>query len=426
MPEQPRNNTAMYKLFNRLRYRLALGIILCVIVPVTFRQILFGVSFLSPTQYSTAIGGVFAILLGYIGYRRLHVFPGINEGGYIITSFTITFSMLSISLVIFRFDYSRLQFLTSYIFAIFFFTFLHFRIDAHKRLIFGIIPGGATDRLPAIDEVVWHNLTEVPGTVHGLDGVVADLHHDHSDLWDIRITDFVLQGVPVYHVKQAVEQLTGRIEVESLSENTLGSLNPNDVFLKVKTVVDVVLALCGLIVLFPVMAMVAIAIKLDSPGPALFRQTRIGFRAKPFTVYKFRTMRTVVVPEHDARNAAITLTNDPRITRLGKFLRRSRIDELPQLFNIVKGDMSLIGPRPEAEALSKWYETELPFYHYRHIIKPGVTGWAQITQGHVANVSEVREKLHYDFYYVKNFSLWLDILIILKTTLTMLTGRGAK
>jgi lipopolysaccharide/colanic/teichoic acid biosynthesis glycosyltransferase len=427
MPEGPPIKKSLYRMFDRLRYRIAFGIVLCVIIPVLCRQIFFGVSILSPTQYSTAIGAIFAILLGYVGYRRLHVFPGISEGGYIITSFTLTFAILSLFLVFFRFDYSRLQFLTGYVLAIAFFAFVHFRIDAHKSLIFGVVPGGATDRLPPIRQVVWYPLSEAPDMVQGLDGVVADLHHNHSDAWDKRITGFVLQGIPVYHVQQALEQLTGRIEVEALSENTLGSLNPNDVFLKVKTAVDFVLALCGLILLFPVMLIVAAAIKVDSPGPALFRQIRVGFRAQPFTVYKFRTMQhRDKVAENDARNAAITLTNDPRITKLGAFLRRTRLDELPQLFNIIKGDMSLIGPRPEALALSQWYESELPFYHYRHIIKPGVTGWAQVNQGHVADVHEVKDKLHYDFYYVKNFSMWLDILIILKTVNTILTGRGSK
>ncbi len=423
----PPSRTAVYKMFDRIRYRIAVGVAFCVVVPMTFRQIIFSVSVISPTQYNTAFGAVLAILLGYVSYRRLHVFPGINEGGYIITSFTMTFAILAIVLILFRIEYSRLQLLTSYGLAVAFFTFIHFRIDAHKRLVFGIIPGGAADKLPIINQVVWHELAQSPGAALGLDGVVADLHHDHSDAWDLRITDLVLQGVPVYHVKQALEQLTGRIEVEALSENTLGSINPNDVFLKAKTVVDTALALCGLIILLPLMIAIAIVIKIDSSGPALFCQTRVGFRAQPFTVYKFRTMlNRPNNSENDARSDAITLTNDPRITRLGKFLRRSRIDEIPQLINIIKGDMSLIGPRPEALALSRWYETELPFYHYRHIIKPGVTGWAQIKQGHVADVSDVKEKLHYDFYYVKNFSFWLDILIILKTAQTMITGKGAK
>lgn len=427
LPEQRPAISSSYIWLSRLRYRIAVGVVICVIIPVLFRQFFFDVPMFLPTQYNTAVGGLFAVLLGYTGYRRLHVFPGIAAGGYIITSFTIMFGMLSLILILFRFNYSRGQFLVSYLLSLSFFALIHFKIDSHKRLVFGIVPGGAADRVERIENVVWHRLEQFPGPVSSLDGVVADLHHDHSDAWNFRITDLVLQGVPVYHVKQALEQLTGRIEVEALSENTLGSINPNDVFLKTKTFIDVILATLGLIILLPILLLVALAIKIDSPGPALFRQVRVGFRAKPFLVYKFRTMRHAApAVQSEARNAAITLENDPRITRLGQFLRRSRLDELPQLFNIVRGDMSLIGPRPEALALSEWYATELPFYHYRHIIKPGVTGWAQINQGHVANVDEVREKLHYDFYYVKNFSVWLDILIIIRTVQTMLTGKGAK
>ncbi|HEY1121905.1 MAG TPA: sugar transferase, partial [Haloferula sp.] len=164
---------------------------------------------------------------------------------------------------------------------------------------------------------------------------------------------------------------------------------------------------------------------LDSSGPAIFRQERIGFRGIPFTVYKFRTMidGAAARPTIDG---AITREADPRITRLGSFLRRSRIDELPQIFNILRGEMSWIGPRPEAAPLSHWYEGELPFYRYRHIVRPGITGWAQINLGHVAEIDEVNQKLHYDFYYIQNFSPWLDIVIVLRTCGIMFTGFGAR
>ncbi len=118
--------------------------------------------------------------------------------------------------------------------------------------------------------------------------------------------------------------------------------------------------------------------------------------------------------------------NDERITRLGRLLRHSRIDELPQIINILKGEMSWIGPRPEASILAEWYEGELPFYSYRHVVRPGITGWAQVNQGHVVEVGDVHEKLQYDFYYIKNFSLWFDVSIVLLTVKTILTGSGAK
>ena len=144
-------------------------------------------------------------------------------------------------------------------------------------------------------------------------------------------------------------------------------------------------------------------------------------------MFKFRTMR-VNTPGigADAREAAITRDDDDRVTRVGRFLRQYRIDELPQLFNVIRGEMSWIGPRPEAVPLSLWYEAELPFYRYRHIVRPGITGWAQVKQGHVADVDEVLWKLHYDFYYIKNFSFWLDVLIVARTIRTILSGFGAR
>ena len=167
-------------------------------------------------------------------------------------------------------------------------------------------------------------------------------------------------------------------------------------------------------------------IRIDSKGPALYRQTRAGYRGKPFTVYKLRTMVDVPPAATGTREAAITRDNDPRVTRIGRVLRRTRIDELPQIINILEGTMSWIGPRPEAQVLSDWFETALPFYRYRYIVRPGITGWAQVNQGHVAEEHQVLEKLHYDFFYIKNFSLWLDVLIIFRTVSTIVSGFGAR
>jgi lipopolysaccharide/colanic/teichoic acid biosynthesis glycosyltransferase len=172
------------------------------------------------------------------------------------------------------------------------------------------------------------------------------------------------------------------------------------------------------------MAAVAVAIRLDSKGPALFRQKRVGHSGRLITVYKFRTMRCADVA--DERAAAMTRNDDDRVTPVGKVLRNLRIDELPQIFNILKWEMSWIGPRPEAQVLSIWYTSEIPFYRYRHVVKPGISGWAQVNQGHVAEVNEVHRKLQYDFYYIKYFSPWLDVLIFFRTIKTMLTGWGAR
>ena len=173
--------------------------------------------------------------------------------------------------------------------------------------------------------------------------------------------------------------------------------------------------------------MVAAHIKLSTRDRVFFFQERVGFRGKTFTVVKFRTM---VSTEFDDGNSDqlinyMTMENDARVTRVGRFLRRYRLDELPQVLNIVRGEMSWIGPRPEAELLSCWYDMEIPFYGYRHMVRPGITGWAQVNQGHVVDVNEVKEKLYYDFYYIKHFSIWLDLLIVARTLRTLFIGNGA-
>ena len=191
---------------------------------------------------------------------------------------------------------------------------------------------------------------------------------------------------------------------------------------------DLLASVAGLIVLAPLIAVVALTVRARMGRPVLFAQSRPGQGGRLFTVYKFRTMRVPgdELEEEDERSAAMTSDDDDRITRVGRFLRNSRLDEVPQVINILLWQMSWIGPRPEAHLLSGWYTDEIPFYRYRHVVKPGISGWAQVNQGHVAEVEEVHRKLQYDFYYIKYFSPWLDLLILLRTIKTMLTGWGAR
>jgi len=259
--------------------------------------------------------------------------------------------------------------------------------------------------------------------------IVADLRHDHDDAWERMLAEAAINGYPVYHTKQIWESLTGRVSIEHMSENSFGSLLPNLAYRRVKRFGEVIFALFLLPILLPLMIVIGIMIVLDSRGAVFFIQERMGYRGQIFRMFKFRTMRSRPPQGGDeiaARVDAITQSDDARITRVGRFLRRSRLDELPQILNVIRGEMSFIGPRPEAVSLSRWYEAEIPFYRYRHIVRPGITGWAQVKQGHVAELADVDQKLSYDFYYIKNFSLWIDILILLRTIPTMLSGFGAK
>lgn len=429
LPDSHLKTNPILRLMGRIRYQILVGLLVSVALPMLVRQSLFSAPIYLTTQFATIFGGAAAFLLGYFVYRRLLIFPGIASGGYAITSMTATFGLLTVVLVLLRIDYSRWQLSSCYLLSITVLLFIHLKIERSRNIVLAYLPGGQTDMLPIIPHVVWRRIDRLDERLEGeAHSVVVDLHHAHDAKWESAIAQWVLAGIPVYDTRLALEQLTGRVQIKHIYENTLGSLNPNTVLLKAKSIVDFVVALLLIIILLPLMIVVGLAIRYDSRGPAIFRQQRVGFRAKPFIVYKFRTMHVIAEDGDDeqARKQAMTQNDDVRITRVGRILRRTRLDELPQLFNIVRGEMSLIGPRPEAQSLSRWYEQEIPYYHYRHIIKPGLTGWAQVNQGHVTDVDAIREKLHLDFYYVKNYSFWLDILIMLRTIAIVVTGHGAR
>jgi exopolysaccharide biosynthesis polyprenyl glycosylphosphotransferase len=185
---------------------------------------------------------------------------------------------------------------------------------------------------------------------------------------------------------------------------------------------DISAALAMLLVLSPVMAVVALLVKFTSPGPVVYRQVRVGQHGRVFTVRKFRSMRA----DAEATTGAVWATqNDSRITTVGRLIRRSRLDELPQLWNVLLGDMSLIGPRPERPEFVKMLTQRIPFYGERHVIRPGLTGWAQVRYTYGASVEDAMEKLQYDLFYMKNMSLSLDLVIAFETAKTVILRRGA-
>ena len=191
------------------------------------------------------------------------------------------------------------------------------------------------------------------------------------------------------------------------------------VFERAKRFSDVVFAVVGLGVSAVVIGLAALAIKLDDGGPVFFVQTRVGRHKAPFRLIKLRTMRRA-----EGAGDPYTRPGDARITRVGKWLRAARLDELPQLWNVLKGEMSLIGPRAEWERLVGDYEREIPCYHFRHLVKPGITGWAQVNYRYGSGVQDTLRKLEYDLYYIRNYSFMLDASIVLKTVHVMLLRKG--
>jgi exopolysaccharide biosynthesis polyprenyl glycosylphosphotransferase len=182
-------------------------------------------------------------------------------------------------------------------------------------------------------------------------------------------------------------------------------------------------ALIALMFSLPLLPFIVLAVKLGSPGPALYHQQRVGRRGKIFFCYKFRTMRQDAEADTGATWAA---DDDPRITRVGKFLRSSRLDEIPQLWCVLKGDMHFVGPRPERPEFVEWLSNEIPYYGVRHVVRPGITGWAQVQYKYGNTLDDAREKLQYDLFYIKNASIGLDMLIMFQTIKIVLLGRGAQ
>jgi sugar transferase (PEP-CTERM system associated) len=230
----------------------------------------------------------------------------------------------------------------------------------------------------------------------------------------------VQDGVEVY------EAITGKVPIESIRLGWLlfsPGCHASRFHLAYKRSASVVVSILGLMLTLPLLPLIILAIKLTSAGPALYRQKRVGRDGRLFNCYKFRTMRADAEADSGATWA---LDNDPRITRIGKFLRLSRLDEIPQLWNVLRGDMSLVGPRPERPEFVNMLNAEIPYYHLRHTVRPGITGWAQVQYKYGSSIEDAKEKLRYDLFYIKNMSAGLDLLVFLQTIKIILLGRGAK
>ena len=235
-----------------------------------------------------------------------------------------------------------------------------------------------------------------------------------------------MAGVRVNDFSSFVERETGRVDLDTVNPSWLifsdGFSSGRAVSIVVRRAFDIIVSGLALLVTAPVILLFAVLVKLDSSGPAFFRQTRVGHFGVEFGLMKLRSMRT----DAEKDGAQFAQERDPRITRIGRFIRLTRIDELPQCWNVLKGDMSFVGPRPERPEFVAELAEKLPFYSERHIVKPGITGWAQINYPYGASLDDSRHKLEYDLYYAKNYSLFLDLLILLQTLRVVLWNEGAR
>jgi sugar transferase (PEP-CTERM system associated) len=235
-----------------------------------------------------------------------------------------------------------------------------------------------------------------------------------------------LAGVKVEEATSWLEKLNGRIEVEQLYPSWFifaEGFRFSTINRILRRIVNFIAAFCGLVLALPVIPFVALAVKMSSNGPVFYRQERVGRGSETFYCYKFRTMRQDAEADTGATWAA---DDDPRITKVGKYLRLLRLDEIPQLWCVLKGDMHFVGPRPERPEFVKWLSREIPYYNLRHVVRPGITGWAQVQYKYGNTLEDAREKLQYDLFYIKNASIGLDLLIMFHTVKIVLLGRGAR
>ena len=274
------------------------------------------------------------------------------------------------------------------------------------------------------DSVASHLLGLARG--RGVHRVIVAMPDRRGTLPVGELLDLRLEGVKVEEATSWLERISGRIEVEQLYPSWLifaEGFRFSNFFRLVRRVLNFSLALAGTVISLPLLPFIVLAVKLDSSGPVLYRQQRVGRRGRIFYCYKFRTMGQDAEADTGATWA---LDDDPRITRVGKFLRASRLDEIPQLWCVLRGDMHFVGPRPERPEFVEWLSKEIPYYGVRHVVRPGITGWAQVNYKYGNTAEDAREKLQYDLFYIKNASVGLDFLIIFQTIKIVVLGRGAQ
>ncbi len=402
-------------------FSLLIGGVFCVVLPA---WLLWGVDGLtSPND-----GQYYAMLVASIAYvashRSLHVmfrYPGARSLVHIAPQVMLIFGAAMLVTLLLHANMSRLFMLVSGVLTMVW-CYLDYRLRSRvQRPKLALVPFGDALEIAAVPNVDVRVLDRPALDDARYDAVVADLDALPDERWERFLTQCALARIPVYQARQMFESLTGRVRISKISENQMGALLPSPAYEHIKHAIDVALILLTLPLTLPLALVTAIAIRLESPGPVIFLQERVGRGNRPFRIYKFRSMVT-----RESDDPQFASRNDARITRVGAIIRKLRIDEIPQFINILRGEMSLIGPRPEQRSFVEQFDRDIPFYSYRHVVRPGITGWAQVMQGYTASADATRVKMELDFYYIKHCSFALDLFIILRTIQTVLTGFGAR
>lgn len=418
-----KRKSSLISAFRLQRAQLIGGLLASVALPFAIRYMLNDV--VNPwDQLGTSLLVALGLLISHLLNQEFSKYPFEDPISSTLPATVLGFSLVIVLILIGHLQYSRMLLFLGFLATLCWYLLMSFIRSRLHRTSLAVVPEGNSHDLLSISEVEWLEIepTATIPDLQGVDGIVVDFSSDLSKPWIDLLVSCASFGVPIYDSSKLRELLTGQVALDHIRDIGLDTLLPNRTYIVIKTIIDWILAITFAPVFIAVLFVCGIAIRLDSKGPVLFVQPRMGYRGKVFPCYKLRTMQD----NAEAFGPSYTIHGDKRVTRVGRVLRTFRLDELPQFFNVLRGEMSWIGPRPEAIALAKMYEAGIDYYGFRHSVKPGISGWAAIHQGNVAELDSATVKLQYDFFYIKNVSLMLDIFILMKTVWVVITGLGSK
>jgi lipopolysaccharide/colanic/teichoic acid biosynthesis glycosyltransferase len=420
-------------LFLKMRYPMLMLISFGMMI--LYAAVLWGVYFVMEENHISAIPKTIitsAIILGLsflfslLGLTKLSRISVWDVNSQI---FPLWLSLTAVGLLmvlVFRLDYSIVFILINWGIGLILLIFMGKIITRVQNVVYAVLPKVDLDgldlgdnRIIKMDEL---NLPDDFNADQFVDAVIATNEEIINPDYVPMLNKLAINKIPVLPDELFREQITGQINHQRVDAVDLIQLQRYRRYMVIKRLFDIIMAMAGLLVLAPLMVVVAVLIKIESKGPAIFIQSRVGEGGREFKMYKFRSM----VQNAESNDMKATITNDDRITPLGHIIRKFRIDELPQLINVLTGKMSMIGPRPEYTAFFDNLSAEIPFYSLRHAVRPGITGWAQVMQGHANDIPSTNIKLSYDLFYIKNLSLMMDFVIFFKTIKTIITGFGSR
>ncbi|MDH7513986.1 MAG: sugar transferase [Clostridiales bacterium] len=377
-------------------------------------------------KYKHTIPMIALVVVGYLitlmFLQKLSMYPKVNYPGLILYSLIISYLAIVSMIGGLRIYYSRAFLLLSFIFSFVMLLALYFLENKTGKFKFVSLSPISLAEEKAFAK---SNIEILPGLDSGhadYEGIIIKEIKDLPPDLALRITAEAIKGIPIYSFAEFYAAFLGKVPLDYVSPELLERRMPYSIYSDVKRTLEFVATLICLIPAAVIGLFISVLIKLDSKGPILYIQERVGQHGKVFKLIKFRTMFL----DSESDGPQFAEQNDSRVTKVGKILRKTRLDELPQIINILRDDMSLVGPRPEQIPFAREFERLIPFYSLRYAIKPGLTGWAQIHRGYTSGIDDTKEKLEYDLFYVKYLSPWLDLLIIFKTLRILITGFGAR